>query len=81
MENENKEITTEMFLAQLLGGKAEDFEILEIRHPLPTPNYIIGRDHGRIEVKIRAKVGEKVTKKDRDDIENDDWIKEDNRDY
>ena len=74
------EIYEQKLLSSLLGGVPKDFKVLEVRKPLNIP-YVIGRDNGRIEVVIRAVVGRKPNKKDFIDIENDDWIKEDNRDY
>ena len=68
-------------LSKYFNAKETDITILEVRHPVPTPQYIMGRDNGRVEVVIRAVVGRKPNKKDHNDIENGDWIKEDNRDY
>ena len=79
----NKEITPEMFIAQLIGGSPKNYDVLEISYP-PTPQYIMLRDRGRFEVRIKGKAGipPRVNKKDRDELENgEDWIKSDNRDY
>lgn len=82
MKDQTKElldniITIEQRLvAQLLVTQPEEVTIMEVIHPVPTPEYIMGRDDGRVEIVIRAVIGRKPNKKDRDDIENKDWIKE-----